>query len=478
MLLHHLDPELPMTIVEQLAAFVERASYDDLAPSGREQLKIRILDSIACAIGALTGEPIGLIQEQTQEFDGIGLCTLIGGGRTAPDRAAFYNSALVRYLDFNDSFLASGETCHPSDNFGAVMAAGEYAGGSGRDLLTALAVAYHVQCRLSEVAPVRDKGFDHTTQGSYAVAAGVSKALGLSREQTANAIAIAGTAFNALRVTRTGMLSHWKGLAYANAAFGATHAAFLAKRGVTGPLEVFEGNKGFMESIAGPFEIDWSKENLDAVPCTIVKRYNAEIHSQSAIEGALELKHEYQFTGADVEQIQIDIFDVAYHIIGGGEEGDKTVVHTKEQADHSLQFLVAVGILDDQVMPEQYLPERIQRADVQDLLRKVFVRPAAGYSQKFPNEMPCRITVHLQDGRTFGKEKHDYEGFHTRPMTWQHVADKFERLARAFTDEPLRKELLGCVAHLETKSVADLAVLLGRARAVRSLPANKRRTQI
>lgn len=453
-----------MMIVEQLAAFVERASYEELSPSGREQLRSRVLDSIGCAIGALMGKPISLIREHTLEFGGAGRCTLIGGGRTAPDRAAFYNSALVRYLDFNDSFLAPGETCHPSDNLGSVMAAAEYAGTSGRDLLTALAVAYHVQCRLSEVAPVRDKGFDHTTQGAYAVAAGVSKALGLSRDQTAHAIAIAGTAFNALRVTRTGLLSHWKGLAYPNVAFGATHAAFLAKRGITGPLEVFEGNKGFMQSIAGSFSIDWAGETLDAVPRTIVKKYNAEIHSQSAIEGALELKHEHRFAGEDVERIQIDIFDVAYHIIGGGEEGDKTIVQTKEQADHSLQYMVAVAILDDQLMPQQYLPERIQRPDVQHLLRKVFVRPSAAYSQKFPREMPCRITVHLRDGRTFEKEKRDYEGFSTRPMTWQHVAAKFERLASPFTEETLRNELLDCVAHLETVPVADLAALLGKVR--------------
>jgi 2-methylcitrate dehydratase len=178
---------------------------------------------------------------------------------------------LIRYLDFNDSFLASGETCHPSDNLGSVLAACEYAGGSGRDLLTALATAYQVQCRLSEVAPVRAKGFDHTTQGAYALAAGVSKALGLNQKQTANALAIAGTAFNALRVTRTGTLSHWKGLAYPNTAFGVTHTAFLAKRGITGPPEVFEGNKGFMAAIAGPFEIDWSKEDLERVTRTIVK---------------------------------------------------------------------------------------------------------------------------------------------------------------------------------------------------------------
>ena len=152
---------------------------------------------------------------------------MIGGGKTAPDRAALINGALVRYLDFNDSFLAKGETCHPSDNLAPVLAASEYAGASGKDFLVALAVAYQVQCRLSEVAPVRDKGFDHVTQGAYAVAAGVSKALGLDAAKTANAIAISGTSLNALRVTRTGKLSNWKGLAYPFMASCALHAAFL-----------------------------------------------------------------------------------------------------------------------------------------------------------------------------------------------------------------------------------------------------------
>src|SRR3989442_2497171 len=311
-----------MTIAERLARFAARASYYDLSEAAREQLKIRVLAALACAIGALDGEPVRLVRAQVEEFYGAGPCSLIGGGHAAPDRAAFYNSALVRYLDYNDSYLAKGETCHPSDNLGAALAASEYARGSGKQFLTALAVAYQIQCRLSNVAPVRARGFDHTTQGAYAVAAGVSKALGLDQDRTANAVAISGTAFNALRVTRTGRLSNWKGLAYPNTVFGATHAAFLAMRGITGPLEVFEGNKGFMDAIAGHFEINWERENLEAVRHTSVKKYNAEFHSQSALEGILELRETHQIRPEEIERITIDIFDVSYNIIGGGEEGD------------------------------------------------------------------------------------------------------------------------------------------------------------
>ncbi|HJS96978.1 MAG TPA: MmgE/PrpD family protein [Solirubrobacteraceae bacterium] len=448
------------TRVEQLARFVARSRWDDISEPAREQLKLRVLDSLGVALGALGGEPARMIREQVHEFGGAPLAALIGGGRSAPDRAALYNGALVRYLDFNDSYLAPGETCHPSDNLAPVLAAAEYAHADGRTLLTALAVAYQVQNRLSEVAPVRAKGFDHTTQGAYAVAAGVARALSLDEGHTANAIAIAGTSLNALRVTRTGELSHWKGLAYPATAFAATHAAFLAARGITGPREVFEGNKGFIDAIAGPFAIDWQREDLESVRRTILKRYNAEIHSQSAIEALLALRAEHGLTGSDVERIELDTFQVAYDIIGGGEEGDKHHVRSKEEADHSLPYLLAVALLDGQVLPEQYLPDRIAAGDVQELLRRVEVRPDPELSRRFPERHSARVRVSLRDGRVLEREQHDYEGFHTRPMSRDLVAAKFERLAETHLGPELRAEIQAAVEDLDQLPVEDLTRLL------------------
>jgi 2-methylcitrate dehydratase len=459
-----------MTHAQKLAAFVCRASYDALSLRAREQLKIRVLDSLGCALGAIEAEPIKLIETHTRDFGGAEHCTLFGGGRTAPDRAAFLNGALIRYLDFNDSYLAKGETCHPSDNVAPVLAAAEYAKRDGREFLAALAVAYQVQCRLSDVAPVRAKGFDHTTQGSYAVAAGVSRALGLDEAKTANALAIAGTAFNALRVTRTGALSHWKGLAYPNTAFGCTHAAFLAMRGITGPMEVFEGNKGFMEAIAGQFEIDWQQENLERVTRTILKKYNAEIHSQASIDAMLDLKREHAFKIAGIDRIELETFDVAFHIIGGGEEGNKMTVRTKEEADHSLPYMLAVAAIDGQLMPEQYLPERIRREDVQNLLRRVTVRPDPGLSRRFPHEMPCRLVIRLRDGTPFIKEKSDYEGFHTRPMSWDTALRKFDRLSESYATPVLRSQIADAVARLDMIPVRDLLGLMAQARAQAAQP--------
>jgi 2-methylcitrate dehydratase len=455
----HLDE--PRTQAERLASFIYRASFRDISSAAREALKARVLDSIGCAYGALDGAPVRMLRRHVDEFGGKPLCTLISGGRSAPDRAALYNGTMVRYLDYNDSYLAKGETCHPSDSLGAVLAAAEYAGVPGKEFLAALAVAYQVQCRLSDEAPVRPRGFDHVTHGAIAAAAGAAKALRLDPHRIANAVAIAGTANNALRVTRTGELSHWKGLAAPNAAAAGLSAAFLAMRGVTGPREMFEGTKGWMQVVSGPYGIDWEAEDLERVTRTILKKYNAEIHSQSAIEGMITLMAEGGFPSSDIERIRVDIFDVAYLIIGGGAEGDKTNVRTKEEADHSLPYLVAVAAIDGKVTPAQYTPGRIAREDVQQLLRRVEVVPDPALSRRFPDELPCRLTVVLKDGRVLKKEVSDYEGFHTRPMAWEGAERKFYALAGERRFRTHLDNIAKAIRHLEKISVHDFVMHLG-----------------
>ncbi len=456
---------VPMSDVEHLGAFVRRAAFGDLSEAAIGQLKIRVLDTIGVAIGALDEMPIRAVRGLTDELGGRPLATLIGGGKTGPDRAAFHNGALSRYLDFMDSYIAARETCHPSDNLAAVLAAAEMRNRSGADFLTALAVSYQVQTRLSDVAPVRDKGFDHTTQGAYAAAAGVAKALDLPAEQIAHAIAISGTANNALRVTRTGALSNWKGLAFANTAMAATHAALLAGRGITGPRAVFEGNKGFKETVAGPFAIDWGKEDLERVRLTIVKKHNAEIHAQSAIDAALDVRARSGVSAAAVRAVWLATFDVAHRIIGGGEEGDKRIVRTKEEADHSLPYLLAVALIDGEVQPQQYAAARIAAADVQALLRKVTVTPDPALSAQFPRKLPARIEVELADGTVQRAARDDYHGFHTDPFDWSAARAKFNRVTQAFTTASERAAIVDMVAGLDQRPISALTSLLGGIRA-------------
>jgi len=324
-----------------------------------------------------------------------------------------------------------------------------------------------VHTRLSDVAPVRAKGFDHTTQGAFAAAAAAAKAMRLSPEQIANAVAIAGTANVALRVTRTGNLSHWKGLAYPHVSKEGVWSALLASRGITGPEQVFEGNKGFKDSIAGPFELDWSREDLERVLGTIIKKHNAEIHSQSALDAAQDIRAQDGFNPRAIERVELTTFDVAYSIIGGGEEGDKRLVRTKEEADHSLPWMLAVVLLDGALNPEQYEPERIIAADVQGLMTRVRITPKQEFSDRFPAQMPADLVVTLADGTVFRSSQDSYHGFHDNPLDWESAKRKFDALVTPFAGAALRDEIAGIVAELDTRQVAELTAALARVPRVR-----------
>jgi len=440
-----------------------RASYDDIPDAARQALKNHVLDTLGCALGALGEGPLAACRAQVDEFGGTGPCTLIGGGTSSPPQAAFYNTALTRYLDFMDNFLGESETCHPCDNLGPVLAAAEYAQASGRDFLAALAVAYEVQCRLTRVAPIMARGFDHTAQLAFSVPAGVARALGMGAEQAANAIGICGAGQLALAVIRAVPISQWKGLASSQTALGCVHAAFLARRGVTGPLYVFEGPKGFVNAIGEPVEVDWDGEGLEIITSTLLKSYNSEVHTQTAVQCTLELHQANPFDPADVSSVAVEDFQVAYNITGGGEYGEKHTVQTKEHADHSIPYVVAAALLDGDVGPTQYVPERIVRDDVQRLLHKITVRPDDNFTKRYPKEMPCRVTATLRDGQVLRHEVKDYPGFPTRAFTWEQTCAKFDRLAAKNADAGLRAEIKAAVAALDTLPVSDLTRLLAQA---------------
>ena len=467
--------EPPMA--EQIARFASRAEFRHIPADALDRLKRNLLDSLGCAFGALEGPPVRLLADQIKRFGGEPTATLIGGGRTAPDRAASFNTALTRYLDFMDSFMAKGETCHPSDNIGSVLVAAETAGCSGQDFLTALAVAYEVECRLTEKLPVMNASFDHTTQLAMSIATGIAKAHRMGTAETTNAVAIAAVDFATLAVIRASRTSEWKGLASSAVAFGVTHSTLLAGAGVTGPQEAFEGPKGWFAATGKKAQVDWSDKTLDAVLETSLKKFNAEVHTQSVLEALLELKRTNGIKAADVDRVTIETFMTAWEIVGGGEYGDrKAHVDSKEEADHSLPYLVAVALLDGEVMPEQFTPDRITRPDVQALLQRVDVRPHGRigkpkklamtidpYTRAYPREVPVRVEVRLRDRRRFSLEKRTYEGFRAQPLSWDRVIEKFDRLAARATTVAQRDAIVDTVRHLETRHTSDLTRLLGAA---------------
>ncbi len=449
-----------MTTTAELADFALEVDYAELDAEVRTELKKRVLDSIGIAIGALDAEATDHVHQTVTALERDGSARLWGrADRASPVGAAMHNTALTRYLDFMDSFLAPGETPHPSDNIASVVAVAEDRGLTGRELLEGVAVAYEVQGELAWNAPVRDRGWDHVTHTVISAATAAGATAGLDREALRNAIGIAGTAHNALRVTRTGGINEWKGIASANAARNAVYAVELANHGMEGPVNLFEGQKGWKQIIAGDFEVDLDP-GCSRVFDTMTKRYVAETYAQSAVEGIIELAETHDIDPEAVDRIHLETFHGAALIIGGGE-GDRYDITTKAQADHSLPYMLAAALIDREMTKDAYDPERIRSDDVQALLRTVEVEENDRLTERFEaGDMPAIIEVELDDDTGYRIEKDDFAGHPNHPMDWDQIESKFTAMTRSRYDADRRAAIIETVHDLESVEVSELSALL------------------
>ncbi|CDY78463.1 2-methylcitrate dehydratase [Caballeronia glathei] len=460
-----------LTTVQRIGRFAYDARPDHLSPQSRTVFRRNILDSLGCAIAALPGVPFKALREQFDEYRGTGSCTLIGGGKTSPDQAALYNSGLVRYVDLLDSYMSPGGLCHPSDNFGTVLAAAEHAQASGEAFMLALAVAYEIQSRITAIVPVMAKGFNHAIQLALSAAAGSGKLFGLDAQQIAHAIAIATVDNISLTCVHSEPVSQWKGFSPGITGMRAVYSASLAKRGFTGPLRLFEGPNGLVRMFDQPIDVDWDDPRLDVIHKTVMKKYCSLIHGQPVLEATLELKRKNGIHAEDIDEVTCDIFQTGFDIAGGGAFGPKDEPQTKEQADYNLKYLIAAALLDDQVGPPQLEPERVQANDAQALLKKVHVRPDAAFTSRYPHALNTRVTIRCKNGRVVSKEHVGFEGGLENPLTWERTVEKFHWLSEQYADASLRKEIIELVSTLENHSVAELMQLMTRVSPVPRFPA-------
>lgn len=419
------------TLASRLAKYATSLTFEKLTPEAVHEAKRRVIDSFATAVGAMPAEAYQTAKRCALRVSGTPGASLLGGGRSSTEWAAFVNGLLIRYLDFNDTYL-SKEPAHPSDNFAAVFAAGEAAGRGGRDLITAAVLAYEIQCRFCDAASLRKHGVDHVTYGAISSAVAAGKLFGLTEEQLVHAVGIAGVCNVALRQTRSGELSAWKGCAFANAARNGVFAATLAGEGMTGPAPIFEGDLGFFQLVTreafdpAPFGAEFGNQDGFMINKTYIKFWPAEYHSQSAIDAALRLREELGGDVSAVKSVDIDTFEACYNIIGKYPEA--WAPKTRETADHSLPYCTAAALLDGDVYLHTFDEKRFTDPALLDLTTKVQVHLDDALSARYPKGIPNRLTVTLNDGRKLVREVEFPRGHAGNPMTDQEVEAKF-RLA-------------------------------------------------
>lgn len=461
-------------IAHRLAHYARTLCYDDLPPPVVHEVKRRVLDSLGCAFGAWRAAPGRIAREVAKSVRLSQGATLWGTNhKTLPDLATFANGTLVRYLDFNDTYLAR-EPAHPSDNIAAVLAVGEAARASGQRVIQAIALAYEVQCRFCDAAGLRPRGWDHVTYGAFSSALAAAKAMKLSDEETVQAVNLAGVANIALRQTRVGDLSMWKACAFANAARNGVFAALLARRGMTGPSPIFEGEKGFMKLVSGPFELPalgGERGQAPALPGsqsppfkiveTYIKHYPVEYHAQTAVEAALALREEFvagkgSEALAAVTEIEIGSYDVAIEIIG--RDPEKWHPSTRETADHSFPYCVAVALLDGNVTLDSFDEKRLADPALHAFMQKIRVTREPEFVDRYPQAMPTRITVRTRAGKIHARQVDYPLGHPKNPMSDREVEEKFRILASGKLDRARMNKVIDLVWKLDR--VTDIGSLM------------------
>src|SRR5438552_1220438 len=425
------------TLAHQLANFACELKFEDLSKDVVHEVKRRVIDSLGCALGAWNEEPCVIARKVASDFSATRGSTIIGTSQKAPpDWGAFANGCCIRYFDYNDTYL-SKEPAHPSDNLAAVFAIAESVGASGPEAITAAAIAYEVQCRLCDAASIRARGWDHPTYGAFSTAVASAKLMKLDPERTRHAINIAGVNCAAFRQARVGELSHWKGVAFANAARHGVYSALLAQGGMTGPGPIFEGQMGFEKQLAvslgnvsEKFAVPWIPSETGPASMilnTSIKYWPAEYHSQSAIEAALFLRQQIDNV-SQIASVVIESHDAAVDIIGS--EPEKWKPETRETADHSLPYITAIALIDGEVTEAQFQPARFADRSIWKFLENVRVERNPELTAIYPQGVANIVHVTLKNGRRLTK-RIDYPiGNAKNPVSDVELEGKFLRLVR------------------------------------------------
>ncbi|HEY1859611.1 MAG TPA: MmgE/PrpD family protein [Gemmataceae bacterium] len=446
-------------LANRLAEYACGLRYENLPASVTQEAKRRFIDSLATAFGARDADAHAIAKRCALRVQSEPGASLFFGGRSNIEWATFVNGLLIRYLDYNDTYL-SLEPAHPSDNLAAVISVGEAVKAGGKELITAAVLAYEIQCRLCDAASLRKHGFDHVTYGAISSTLAACNLLKLNATQITHAVGLAGVCNVALRQTRSGELSMWKGCAFANAARNGVFAALLAAEGMTGPAPIFEGDLGIMKLLTGSFEI--APLGGDGRPfmitSTYIKFWPAEYHSQSAIDAALQLRPEVG-DPRTIETIDIHTFDAAVDIIG--KDPEKWRPKTRETADHSLPYCTAVALADGDVTLAQFDPRRFNDPVLLDLVAKVRIHRDKALSERYPRGIPNRITVTLKDRRQLVREVEFPRGHALNPMTDAEVEKKFRTLAEPHCGKERATRILAMCWELEKlREAVELLALL------------------
>lgn len=447
-------------LTRQLTAYASSLAYADLSPAAVDKTKRIVLDLLGCALGAARAEPAAIARELALEVTSRHPATLmITGEKTSPDLAAFVNGVLVRYQDYSDAYVSASGLCHPSDMFGPVLAAVETAGGGGRDLILSMALAYEIFCGITDSGAMRNAPtWDQATFGVIAASLAVAKAMGLDQERMGHALSLAASSHLTVGQVRRGALSHWKGCAVANAGRNAVFSAQLAAKGMTGPDLPFEGVQGYFKATGASFELPplaSGGAEFRIEKCRM-KPFPAGYHCHTAVEAAQQLRGRLGDRVGAIRQVRMQTYKNGMNYA----EPQHWLPETRETADHSLPFTLAVALMEGTLAIRHYDELYYKRADVRALMQKIAVSVGEEPSKAWPESPLCLLEVEMEDGEVLRARADYHLGHYRKPMSDADQDAKLRSMAKDYAGLSDKRvdALLDRLRHLE--AVDDVGSLL------------------
>jgi 2-methylcitrate dehydratase len=420
--------------LELISSYTESLSYKDLPESTIQAAKHRLIDSLGCALGAYHAEPC-IIARRLCYSTGSPLTARVIGSleRTTPEMAAFANSTMVRYLDFNDS-LRVKDAGHPSDTIPAVLAVAEALQSDGKSMITSMVVAYEMCVRILSESPLDQRGWDQPVYVVLGSALGAGKLLGLTKEQLGNAASLALVANIALYQNRIGELSMWKAAAAGMAARQGIFAALMAKEGMTGPEETIEGAHGLINQVTGPMNLEplGGKGTRFGIEQPMIKYFPVRDSIQFVIDTVLDLRK--KVAPEDIKSIEVKTYASAIRTAVASKQ--LWAPKTRETADHSQPFCIAAALVDGDVTPETFSRNRYLDQDVLDMIGKMKIEEDPEFTKQTPGVRNCLIKATTHSGET-----------HVA-----HTAQTLDESTRVWSDEEIEAKYRGLVQDVLTPS--------------------------
>jgi 2-methylcitrate dehydratase len=447
-------------LTEHIAEYAHGLTYADIPPAIVHTARQRILDTVGCALGGRNCEAARISSRLAQGGAPEMYAGRILGSatRTTAEMAAFHNTVMIRFLDFNDAHHAG----HPSDMLGALFALAESAGADGRRLISSLVVGYEVTLRVIRATELREKGWDQGVANGIGAAAAVGHLLGLPATAIGHGVSITTVANVPMRASRAGQLSHWKGAATAFAGRNAVFAMLLAAEGMTSPDKPFEGRHGLFEQITGPFELAPFATRAEEflMPCSKLKYWPVEGTTQAAVWAALELRE--VMAADDVADIDIATYWSAWHETAS--EPEKWDPTTRETADHSMPYVFARALLDGPIGVEAFEPAAYTDPSIRPLMQKIRVHVddeiEATYHSSYPPTYVMRVTATDRNGSVKHVENVNPRGVPQTPMTDDDIHAKFHRLAEPMLGEAQAKAAAAAWFAIDTAASLSPALAL------------------